>query len=224
MKTFAIWIAIPSNDLYNPILQLNLQTPSPHEYVKFIDDTGSVDSSITTKEDLLPARIAFIQWLVEYSIDTIEEKGKFKGGKSEKMATVEEEVNTEEETSSVTGMASDRQTVDLSSDRQSMVSSSHSEEERRQQGVIVRRAIYSNRENVNIIHEVFRQAFLLPPVPFDKCNEKEKPISPASVVIKAFSMWLNPNEDERRCALPIWCEEPTFDESEQDQVRAGIQR
>jgi len=62
------------------------------------------------------------------------------------------------------------------SDRQSTVSSSHSEEERRQQGILVRNAIYSNRPNVNLIHEVFRQAFLLPFIKIDKCHEKEKPI------------------------------------------------
>ena len=63
-----------NTDLYNPILQLNLQSPMPYDFVKYIDDTGSVDSSISTREDLLPARIAFIQWLIEYSIDTLEEK------------------------------------------------------------------------------------------------------------------------------------------------------
>ena len=46
----------------------------PYDFVKYIDDTGSVDSSVSTREDLLPARIAFIQWLIEYSIDTIEDK------------------------------------------------------------------------------------------------------------------------------------------------------
>ena len=76
------------------------------------------------------------------------------------------------------------------SDRHSIVSSSHSEEERREQGILVRKTIYSNRENVNLVHEIFRQAFMLPFVRIDKCHEKEKPISPAGVVIKAFSMWL----------------------------------
>ena len=207
-----------NTDLYNPILQLNLQAPSPYDYVKFIDDSGSVDSSITTREDLLPARIAFIQWLVEYSIDTLDEGSK-KKSKSEKMATVAEDdepPHAEEDSSSMNVTPSE-------SDRHSTVSSSHSEEERRQQGILVRRAIYSNRANVNLIHEVFRQAFLLPFIKIDKCHEKEKPISPAGVVIKAFSMWLNPNEEERRCALPIWCEEPKFDDTPEDDVRAGMQ-
>ena len=83
---------------------------------------------------------------------------------------------------------------------------SQSEEDHRKQGLVVRRALHADRQNVNLVHEVFRQAFLLPFIRIDKCNDKDKPISPAGVVIKAFSMWLHPNEEERRCALPLWCQ------------------
>jgi len=67
------------------------------------------------------------------------------------------------------------------------------------------------------------QKFLNPSYFLNDLNFHSLLISPAGVVIKAFSMWLSPNEDERRCALPVWCEEPRFDETPEDDVRAGMQ-
>ena len=53
-----------TTDLYNLELQQTLPGKPDNNYVQYIEDTGSVDSNISTNEDLLPARIIFIRWLL----------------------------------------------------------------------------------------------------------------------------------------------------------------
>lgn len=203
-----------STDIYNPQLQLHLAMPPQHDYVKYIDDTGSVDSAVSAREDLLPARVAFIQWLVQYCIDVPEvERRKSKTNQMETLDETDEFASTGEPNSTAT-----------EGDHQSTTSSFESEEEHRRHGQIIRQTIFSTRENVNLVQEIFRQAFLLPFVKVDDCSEKEKPLSPAGVVIKAFSMWLNASENRLpSCTKPVWCEEPKYDGSAEDAVRAGDQ-
>lgn len=203
-----------STDIYNTSLQLHLTIPQQHDYVKYIDDTGSVDSAISAKDDLLPARVAFIQWLVQYCIDVPENESTPRKRTKGQMETLDE---TDELNNESVSSATD--------DKESVSSSFESEEEHRKHGKIIRGTVFSTRENVNLVHEIFRQAFLLPFVKVDDCiYDKENAISPAGVVIKAFSMWLNASEGRSPpCVKPVWCEEPRYDGSPEDVVRAGDQ-
>ena len=76
--------------------------------------------------------------------------------------------------------------------------------------------MHTTRENVNLIQEIIRQAFLLPLAP--KSSEtRRRDENAIEIVIRTFNwiLW--------DAQMPIWCEEPKRDGSPEDIVRAGTQ-
>ena len=82
---------------------------------------------------------------------------------------------------------------------------------------IVRRTLHTTRENVNLIQEIIRQAFLLPLAPLQKSEVRRRDENAIEIVIRTFNwiLW--------DAQMPIWCEEPKRDGSPEDIVRAGTQ-
>lgn len=74
---------------------------------------------------------------------------------------------------------------------------------------VVRSTLNSNRANVNLTHELFRQAFLLP---FTQSMTMRR-------VVAVYKDWINKNTSE----VPLFMEEPANDSSEHD-VRVGLSK
>ena len=107
--------------------------------------------------------------------------------------------------------------------------------------LIVRQTLHTTRENVNLIQEIIRQAFLLPLV----IPSSDKSLSESGSSISGVTSQTshhNRQKDERRSEenvvkivirtfnwvlsetkIPIWCEEPKMDGSPEDLVRVGTQ-
>ena len=59
---FICWYKFHPADKY--IQHKTLKDKPHHNYVQYIKDSGSVDSNLGSSDDLLPARIIFIKWLL----------------------------------------------------------------------------------------------------------------------------------------------------------------
>uniref|UniRef100_UPI00358E6671 ral GTPase-activating protein subunit alpha-1-like isoform X2 n=1 Tax=Myxine glutinosa TaxID=7769 RepID=UPI00358E6671 len=204
--------------LYHPILEIPTLRHKPH-YVQIGKDPETNQVTYCTRESFLPARVAFIKWLVSFWLEA-------KVNTTPKVSSTQGEdvpkhgqhltvgVPSQEELRGPAGEVCDSVAVGTSAcgsnvaeiqeqqshsntstltEREPSTSSLCSvDDERLSDFEVARRVFCGSRENVNFVVEVFRQAFLLP-------------ICEAAAirrVVRVYQEWIQQEE------CPIFMEEP----------------
>ncbi|XP_041353753.1 ral GTPase-activating protein subunit alpha-1-like isoform X2 [Gigantopelta aegis] len=181
-KTSYLYWILPSfkiRDIYEPVLEL------PRKRTR--QEVAPSDQS----ENTSGCRDSFIRWLANFTISAKKmesQRAVYSSGVMESPLTNREDVPDGLDTKcTLSDMAAGPGEKDISSANRSAEDHSHSEY------AIVRTVLYSTRENVNIIHECFRQALLFS---FENSGAMKK-------VVGVYKEWFQ--HDERR---PIFMMEP----------------
>ncbi|XP_078086427.1 ral GTPase-activating protein subunit alpha-2 isoform X4 [Mustelus asterias] len=174
-------------NLYNPVLEIPQMRPKP----LYINVTRNSESTYSTRDQYLAARVAFINWLVTFFLEkkcTATSQNTKNGGEilpkiiqsvtanpSAQEKTIELETNGSSEQD-----RSHSNSSTLSERRPSTSSLCSIEEEHQPVYEMVQRVLLSTQANVNFINEVFHQGFLLP-----SCEA-----SAIKKVVKVYRKWI----------------------------------
>uniref|UniRef100_A0A4W3GK43 Ral GTPase activating protein catalytic subunit alpha 1 n=1 Tax=Callorhinchus milii TaxID=7868 RepID=A0A4W3GK43_CALMI len=190
--------------LFNPILEVPQLRPKPY-YIMTKKDPETNEATYCTKDTFLSARVSVIRWLVSFwfelkSTTTLQIPG-VEGENIPKNIQRAAAGLAAREESSLRGDSGDgaveleqshSNTSTLTEREPSSSSLCSVDEEHLTDMEIVRKVLYSSRENVNFIIEVFRQAFLLP-----ICEA-----AAMRKVVKVYQEWIQ-QEDK-----PVFMKEP----------------
>nr|XP_039248486.1 ral GTPase-activating protein subunit alpha-1-like isoform X2 [Styela clava] len=189
------------------VYQPNLSLPEPRgpvNYILNVTDTGSIDPCIEVGPGcpMLPARVSTIKWVIAFTSDALHNENKNRGARlpdrqaigeaDSKMAGGNSSGGSHEQeashsnTSTLTEKAPSLSSLSSLDDKLKSTGSATDEEE------LVRNILYSTRENVNIVHEVFRQALMLPLTEAPTMRR----------VVKVYQEWIQDG------ITPIFMEEP----------------
>uniref|UniRef100_A0A8C4QAL4 Ral GTPase activating protein catalytic subunit alpha 1 n=1 Tax=Eptatretus burgeri TaxID=7764 RepID=A0A8C4QAL4_EPTBU len=154
--------------LYQPILEIPTLRHKPH-YMQIGKDPETSQVIYCTKESFLPARVAFIKWLVSFwlepKVSTTPKVSSTQGEDVPKHGQVvisAFSITRERTRSDDLDEQSHSNTSTLTEREPSTSSLCSVDDERLSDFEVARRVFCGSRENVNFVVEVFRQAFLLP--------------------------------------------------------------
>ncbi|XP_078483616.1 ral GTPase-activating protein subunit alpha-1 isoform X2 [Ciona intestinalis] len=214
-----------NTSIYNTALCL----PEPREsvnYVLNVSDSGSIDPRIEVASgcSMLQARVSIIKWIIAFT-------GRFektqiqnnnadqsKDGSESKSSTPAssnppqhlsvssvQQIETEANSNTSTLTEKEPSISSVSSLDDKLRSSASAEEE------LVRDVLYSTRQNINIVHEMFRQAFMLPLTEVPTMRR----------VVKVYQEWIQEGD------IPLFMEEIPKDmnmESEESHSDEGEEK
>ncbi|GCB70089.1 hypothetical protein scyTo_0005605 [Scyliorhinus torazame] len=174
-------------NLYNPVLEI----PQMRQKPLYINVTRNNESTFSTRDQYLAARVAFINWLVTFFLEkkcTATSQSTKNGGEilpkiiqsvtanpSAQEKAIELETNGSSEQD-----RSHSNSSTLSERRPSTSSLCSVDEEHQPVYEMVQRVLLSSQANVNFINEVFHQGFLLP-----SCEA-----SAIKKVVKVYRKWI----------------------------------
>ncbi|XP_058690884.1 ral GTPase-activating protein subunit alpha-2 isoform X2 [Poecile atricapillus] len=202
-------------NLYKPVLDIPDVRPRP----VYVAATRNNESVYCTKIPYMAARVVFIKWLVTFFLEkkylTAAQNTKNGGEMLPKIiqtAAVGQEKGAEPEGSAAAageqerGHCSSSSSSSLGDRRLSSCSLCSVEEQHRSVYQMVQGILLSTRGYVNFVHEVFRQAFLLPP----------SDISATRKVVKVYQKWILQEK-------PVFMEEPDKREEESQDAAAPLE-
>ncbi|XP_033860055.3 ral GTPase-activating protein subunit alpha-2-like isoform X3 [Acipenser ruthenus] len=174
-------------NVYKPLLDIPQLRPKP----LYLPVTRNKESTYSTRDQFLAARVAFIKWLVTFFLEkkyvTAALNTKNGGEVLPKIiqtvtaGSTSQEKNSEAESNGPAEQDKSHSNSSTLSDRRLSNSSLCSiEEEHRTVYDMVQWILLSTRDNVNFVNEVFHQAFLLP-----SCEA-----SATRKVIKVYKKWI----------------------------------
>ncbi|NXB76640.1 RGPA2 protein, partial [Donacobius atricapilla] len=194
-------------NLYKPVLDIPDIRPRP----VYVTATRNNESVYCTKIPYMAARVVFIKWLVTFFLEkkylTAVQNTKNGGEMLPKIVqtvAVSQEKSVELESGVAPAGEQEHRhsnSSSLSDRRLSSCSLCSVEEQHRGVYEMVQGILLSTRGYVNFVHEVFRQAFLLPP----------SDISAMRKVVKVYQKWILQEK-------PVFMEEPDKKEDSQDTV------
>uniref|UniRef100_H2Z703 Rap-GAP domain-containing protein n=1 Tax=Ciona savignyi TaxID=51511 RepID=H2Z703_CIOSA len=206
-----------NTSIYNTTLCL----PEPREsvnYVLNVSDSGSIDPRIEVASgcSMLQARVSIIKWIVaftgrfEKSATPIVMEGGKEGNDSkpttpsgltpQHLSVTSVQTLGNEPNSNTSTLTEKEPSISSVSSLDDKLKSSGSAEEE-----LVRSVLYSTRQNVNIVHEMFRQTFMLPLTEVPTMRR----------VVKVYQEWIQDGD------IPVFMEEiPDHEQPETEDINS----
>uniref|UniRef100_A0ABM5GA47 Ral GTPase-activating protein subunit alpha-2 isoform X1 n=1 Tax=Pogona vitticeps TaxID=103695 RepID=A0ABM5GA47_9SAUR len=191
-------------NVYKPVLDIPGLRPKP----TYVNVSCNSENIYSTKIPYMTARVAFIKWLVNFFLEKkyFTATQNFKNGGDvlpriiQTVSGTVQDKNPEAENSIPSDQDKNHaNNSTLTERRLSDSSSCNIEEQHRAVYEMVQQILLSTRGYVNFVHEVFRQAFLLP----------SSEISSIEKVVKVYRKWILQDR-------PVFMEEPDMKEAIQD--------
>jgi len=198
-KTFYMPAIFPDFNWHMSLYKPSLELPEVRKFRPNFVDTGDGTKKM---DPMLACRVVVIKWVAQYTHIT-------RGGQSGTLSESDQNTSAVLNITSSSPAIHDRDT--------SLASTSHTSEDFSKvnlEGQLVREVLYGTRHNVNFVHEVYRQSFLLS---FSHSPAMKR-------VITVYKDWIQMNVQE----LPPFLLEPNYlDRSEEnyykgDDVDGGL--
>eukprot|EP00092_Neocalanus_flemingeri_P011414 GFUD01012300.1.p1 GENE.GFUD01012300.1~~GFUD01012300.1.p1 ORF type:complete len:1967 (-),score=283.48 GFUD01012300.1:286-6186(-) len=191
-KTFYMPAIFPDFNWHMSLYKPSLELPEVRKFRPNFVDTGDGTKKM---DPMLACRVVVIKWVAQYTHIT-------RGGQS---GTLSE---SDQNTSAVLNITSSSPAIH-DKDTSLANSSHHSEDfsKANLEGQLVREVLYGTRHNVNFVHEVYRQSFLLS---FSHSPAMKR-------VITVYKDWIQMNVQE----LPPFLLEPNYIDRNEDSYYKG---